>query len=254
MKLTRTTIYVLVIVVITVIVLLLVTRNFTRESYSNLTGDQVVHIDHSVYGKLIMFNNDVITDFIKEGDIWEESIVKKMSDYYINGTDVLDVGCHSGLSMLGMHHFKPINGQVHCIEPQSAQCEIIKHNLDGKLDYRLYNLALMDTTQPICFETERGNTGRTPMINEETRTCVAAVPLDMLLPYFKRRISVMKIDVEGQEYSVLQGSRQFLANHKPVIEIEIFEQSFDKVNNLLNQLHYKLNEKLNDYDYLYVPL
>lgn len=228
---------------------------FNKEYYSNLTQDQINVFDHKVYGKLMMFKNDLITDVIGTDKIWEELIVKKMSDYYIEGTDVLDVGCHSGLSVLGMNHFKTITGKVHCIEAQSAQCEIIKHNLDNKIDYHLYNTAVSDTPSIVCFDTVRQNTGGTGVDGNHHKTCVGALPIDIMLPYFKNRISVMKIDVEGHEDRVLKGGAKFLATHKPVLEIEIHETNYDKVHEILTtELQYRLHEKVSVHDYIYLPM
>ena len=55
-----------------------------------------------------------------------------------------------------------------------------------------------------------------------------------------QNIIAIKIDVEGHEINVLNGLKNTLANNKIIIQIEIFEINFQKVNNFLNSLGYKI--------------
>ena len=50
----------------------------------------------------------------------------------------------------------------------------------------------------------------------------------------------IKIDVEGHEINVLNGLENTLVNNKLIIQIEIFETNFQKVNNFLTSLGYKI--------------
>ena len=50
----------------------------------------------------------------------------------------------------------------------------------------------------------------------------------------------IKIDVEGHEINVLNGLKNTLENNKIIIQIEIFEINFQKVNNFLTSLGYKI--------------
>jgi FkbM family methyltransferase len=50
----------------------------------------------------------------------------------------------------------------------------------------------------------------------------------------------LKIDVEGHEYNVLQGIKYTLKNNKCILQIEIFERNFKKVNNFLIKSGFKI--------------
>ena len=50
----------------------------------------------------------------------------------------------------------------------------------------------------------------------------------------------IKIDVEGHEINVLKGLKNSLVNNRMIIQIEIFEKNFQKVNNFLKSLEYKI--------------
>jgi hypothetical protein len=51
---------------------------------------------------------------------------------------------------------------------------------------------------------------------------IPSIPLDSILYQFQRRISVIKLDIEGFEYIALQGMKELIQIHKPVIFIEIW--------------------------------
>jgi FkbM family methyltransferase len=242
---------ILVILFVFILVYLIPSGSKTSETF---VDQDIVEINHELYGNLRMIANDLITNAIGTDIIWEPHVVEVLAEHYVPGTDVLDVGCHSGLSMLGMHRLKPITGLVHCIESQSRQCEIIKYNLHGKLPYRLYNMALTDEPRIMCFDVVHGNTGGTGVQEKETQTCVAGLRLDDMMPFIKNRVSVVKMDVEGHEYQVLKSAKKFLERHRPVIEIEIIgHESVSKVSRLFTEMNYKLVKNMNDWDYVFVP-
>ena len=64
-------------------------------------------------------------------------------------------------------------------------------------------------------------------------------------------IDFVKIDVESFEYNLLLGAKKTLAKHSPIIFIEIFDELYDKVNRLLNELGYHQVEEISHTNYLY---
>ena len=71
------------------------------------------------------------------------------------------------------------------------------------------------------------------------------VPLVMLdkmdeLLNAKQRVSAIKIDVENFEYFVLDGARNLIATHKPIVYAELWaNENREKCFTLFNNLHYK---------------
>jgi hypothetical protein len=80
-----------------------------------------------------------------------------------------------------------------------------------------------------------------------------AFPLDELDYQFKN-IGVMKIDVEGFEFLVLNGARNIIMKYRPVIIIEIFNQNVEMVLNLLQKEMYYEVQYLGNEDYVCKPL
>lgn len=62
---------------------------------------------------------------------------------------------------------------------------------------------------------------------------------DKIINQNKNTIAI-KIDVEGHELNVLKGLKNTITNNKIIIQIEIFEKNFKKVNNFLTSLDYKI--------------
>lgn len=65
---------------------------------------------------------------------------------------------------------------------------------------------------------------------------------DKILKFKKKKI-VIKIDVEGYENKVLLGIKNLLKNNKILLQIEIFNRNFKKINKLLLRQNFKLINK-----------
>ena len=63
---------------------------------------------------------------------------------------------------------------------------------------------------------------------------------------FKKRINyILKIDVDGNEYHVIKGAKNFIRKHKPLILIEISKSlisklQFETLINILEKNNYKI--------------
>ena len=68
-----------------------------------------------------------------------------------------------------------------------------------------------------------------------------------------KRISAIKIDVENFEYYVLDGAREIIKKHKPVIYIELWENDnrykcFDLIKNLGYKIYVVFGEEIKEYE------
>jgi FkbM family methyltransferase len=69
---------------------------------------------------------------------------------------------------------------------------------------------------------------------------------------FKNKNIIIKIDVEGFEKEVLYGLKKLLSQNKILIQIEIFQRNFNKINKILNKHKFKLiNQIKNSNDFYY---
>ena len=68
-------------------------------------------------------------------------------------------------------------------------------------------------------------------------------------------VLAIKIDVEGHEYNVLKGLRKIINNNKCILQLEIFNDKFDKVNKfLIENKFYKITEVKNRSNYFYTNI
>ena len=235
--------------------------------YSNIYKQKIKsNIDY-------IFKNSILID-----SLWEHNICEKICSYIKDGTDFIDVGANIGLITLGVKLYFKYNNlnksiqKFHCFECDNENFSSLIFNTSNYTDINLYNFALGDNNQ-LCqmsvseynnglntinttYTKETTNTYNYTHINDEFKKnqhiFISVMSLDSILHIFKNNVSVIKIDVEGFELLVLEGSKQFLEKHKPVIIIEIFDEQYTQILELLNKLNYVLIENLGNLNYVFI--
>jgi FkbM family methyltransferase len=75
---------------------------------------------------------------------------------------------------------------------------------------------------------------------------------DKILKFQKKKI-ILKIDVEGYEDKVLLGMKNLLKKNQVLLQVEIFDNNFKKVNKLLKKNKFKFINKISKtFDYFYI--
>jgi len=95
------------------------------------------------------------------------------------------------------------------------------------------------------------NVPKRKLHNDEITQYHKSITGDTILKFRKEKI-VIKIDVEGYENKVLLGIKNLLNNNRILLQIEIFDNNFKKINKFLLEKKFKLIKKFNKtYDYFY---
>lgn len=212
--------------------------------------------------------DDGISCAVMRGVDWEPEVCKTLAEYYVSGTDVVDVGANLGLNSIGMHRRCNVTGAIHLFEPQHDVFAALRYNTQHIPNSYLYNFAVADTVRVLSFEQVHGNIGGTPLQGEggaiaspfaapvtNLATNVVAVPLDAI--GFMNKVSVIKIDTEGAELNVLKGARNTINQHRPAIIIEVWQQNRPDVFALLEQMGYVMREHIQDTfgdDFVWIPI
>jgi FkbM family methyltransferase len=205
---------------------------------------------------------------------WEPSIVNSINRYLVEGTDFIDIGAHIGLITLAVNDLKKAS-RIHSFECDPVNFTCLRRNTRGISNINLYNFGLSDSNK-ICNINENTYNSGCNHINSTTdykgtnnydyswlqnvkqnylnnnTSFYSILPLDSLKYLFHNGVSVIKIDVEGYEYFVIAGAKEFLSLYKPVIVIEIGEDNLDKVNKQLNDLGYYIAELLPNENFVYL--
>lgn len=139
----------------------------------------------------------------------------------------VDIGGHVGLWAMNMvRDF----ARVWSFEPIQMHRDCFQANLAGASNVKLFPYALSNQEQRLYFDIPADNTGHTQVTvaaydpeealeaQKPTQSYADAVTLDSV--EFPVQIDLLKIDVEGFEYNVLEGALETLRDHKPTIIIE----------------------------------
>ncbi len=142
-----------------------------------------------------------------------------------------DIGANYGFyTYLALEFCK----EVHSFEPLLEVFHYLKLNLENEPRAFLNNFALYNENgEVVIYKSKYGLGGSTIIgdVYKENKNSflnnaekVKTITLD---DYFKNHTppTIMKIDVEGAEYLVLEGGKNLLKNYNPIIAMEIWQDS-----------------------------
>ena len=180
--------------------------------------------------------NDIcITPHIKlTKTIWEDWMEQYIKEIYEENSNIIDVGAHIGtFSLMASKYISP-NSKIYCFEPvytKILEMNIEKNNLLEKVIFSSNGLSNKQKTIPgfyIDFNKSQ-NYGFT-FVDEifcenNIYKSKNIIKLDTLDNLNIENISILKIDVEGNELNVLEGAFNTILKNKPSILIEIWSTS-----------------------------
>lgn len=207
-------------------------------------------------------NNEEIEDFGKTTRITALKYLK-------NKRAVVDIGAHIGISV---KHWAKEFETVYAFEPLKEHFDCLFKNTEYIENIRRYNYGLSN------FEgTTRGayrslkNSGSFQIIdsgyiqprNENKVRNFVDIEIKKLDSFDFEKIDLIKIDVEGWEYEVVQGAIETIKKHRPVLMIEILidhpnktlKSGYDsnKLFNLLKDLNYSEAAHIRPDDKIFTP-
>ena len=193
-----------------------------------------------------------------------EYLIKKMKkkkfDYLV------DVGANSGIySLIIGKKYKNI--RVISFEPVLLSTNKFIKNLklnSNLKNIKIFNFGLSDKNSSLLMKSQKKKnyiqTGGFGVVkknenlkNLHTQKAIFKIG-DEILKLKKKKI-VLKIDTEGHEEFVIKGLNKLLSNNQILLQIEIFDKNFSKIDNILNKKKFqKLNSISSDgkTDYYYI--
>lgn len=174
---------------------------------------------------------------LKSLDLWYE--ISKKEGIYI------DVGAHTGLYTMTSLKSNPLNNVI-SIEPYylnmarlitNLRLNHIKNNVDT------YLLAASNVDSNKKFNVKKTSKsylskgGKIDIEGEPIKT----IKLDSLdFKKNEKKINGLKIDTEGEDFKVLQGSIELIKKFKPKIIVEVRNINKSGIQNFLEKLNYEL--------------
>jgi FkbM family methyltransferase len=189
--------------------------------------------------KLRLPLNDEIAQCVFVDGVFEPSQFVFLDDYLKPGMVFIDAGANNGLYALFAARKVGRRGRVLAFEPSQRELAKLRKNvrLNRFRNVQSFGIALGERRStgtlhvaglPYSGHNSLGPFGyeSTPVDHEER---VEIQALDDVAAVRKlERIDVMKLDVEGGELSLLQGSRQILERLRPQILIELSDRTLSK--------------------------
>ena len=187
--------------------------------FNYLRDDDEVQIicynDH--IGKHILFDN-----FYEKEDL---ILIKNSFSNEIINSSFIDIGSNVGNhTIFFRNNFK----SIYSFEPQRTTYKILKLNTETFSHIKTFNYGIDIEEKEITFYIPNNNNGmgRSSIIEGENvrKEKVLLKPID---DFLITDVGFIKIDVEGNEYSVLKSLKKILNKDKPVIG---FELNYDNPN------------------------
>ena len=167
------------------------------------TNDKIIGRCLSLYGEFAEGENIIMSQFISEGDT------------------VIDIGANIGTQTLSMSKKVGEKGKVIAFEPQTliSQCLQTSLTMNDITNVSVDNSAISNKSGWAKINdtdySQIGRYGETGI--GKTGTRVRTIKLDEM---DTEKCSLIKIDVEGHEWEVIQGGQKFLKIHKPTLYME----------------------------------
>ncbi len=173
-----------------------------------------------------------------------ELLWEKTWDRISNNTTILDVGANVGAFTLKTASFlknKGISHNLYAFEPNP----LIYPKLDRNLSLNphlnssisLEQLALSSTSGDMYFDFNEDNSGGGKLASYDTGIKVKVETLDsFVLRRDIKKVSLIKIDVEGFEPAVLKGARNTIEVYRPMLILEMTDQWFREIDSSTTEI------------------
>lgn len=158
---------------------------------------------------------------------WEPEIVAAIMNYVRSGMTAIDIGAHGGFFSLLLAKIVGPSGHVVAFEPLPANFRILKENvaLNSIQNTTIEMLAVCDHSGEFELEVPGAETQSLAGPLEPGEECrmmrTRCTSLDSYFDGTKMQVDFIKMDVEGAEDSVLEGSLDILNRCHPTMMVEL---------------------------------
>lgn len=169
---------------------------------------------------------DLIHAYLYFFGVWEPGISRVFRWHLRQGDRVIDIGANIGAHTALAAVIVGPAGRIHAIEASPNIFSQLKRNLDANWLAQVipYNVAASDVAGPVTvYLNDADNLGKTTILRHVAdhqrttqETQVSGLPLADIVPHEDlKNARLIKVDVEGAEWLVLQGMRDVIASIPP---------------------------------------
>jgi FkbM family methyltransferase len=153
----------------------------------------------------------------------EEREYQMLESFAGPGDWVIDVGANVGHYTAKLSGLVGPAGRVLALEPVPSTFELLTHNSRRfpHPNVTLLNVAATDVAAELNMQVPNVECGAylARVTHEDTGLAIVGMPLDCLRLH--KRVSLVKIDAEGHELSVLRGMTELLQRDRPNLIVEV---------------------------------
>lgn len=212
-----------------------------------------IHIKKKIFdgNRMKLYVNDWVQKNLFIYGKYEKNEIGLWAQLAANRKTIVDVGCHVGYYSLVAAKAAPSDARIYSFEPVQQNFEMAKENiaLNNYRNIFLYQTALSNTNGVLTINVGEDENRGMSSINfhdhlsgkkEEVKTQT----LDSFCnEQAIQQVDLIKIDVEGSEYYVLQGMKATLEQNRPVVLIEILEQTLTAQQVEVSEVYHFFNEQ-----------
>lgn len=216
-----------------------------------------VLVIRSVKIYLPLFYVDHIQKIIYQNrDFYETETLEFLKLHYKQLDSVIDIGTNIGNHML--YWCSELGAQnVVCFEPNDFNRSVLLKNIElNHLEpiVTVHSCALgAESGKGVQSNFTLGNTGMNRVDKVGDASIASTTEIKRLDDFTINKVNFIKIDVEGFEADVLKGASATILQHKPVVMIEVFENSRAAVETLMQQYGYRKFITLEQYNTVFIP-
>lgn len=187
----------------------------------------------------------IIGQSLKHYGEYTQNEIDLLNHFINSGTVVYDIGANIGYHTIGLAQRSKV---VHAFEPNNKNYFLLEHNTFGCTNVVRHNIAVGDE-QKVVFVSdftpnEHGNFGEC-MIQEDGVDTGQETQCYRLDDYVKQHNipmpQLIKIDVEGYEWQVINGMKDIIENNLPIIFYEhLHGEHLPDIHEYLTQRGYKI--------------
>lgn len=201
-------------------------QKMMNKKFKEVTIRNEYYIVNTCSGSKYIFNQENLFDF-PALDNKTESYDEVLREIIKPGYHVIEAGACWGYYTIYLSKLVGNLGKVYAYEPQTEAFRILTENL--KLNHCenviCYNKALMNSQNEITIRRKEGNLLFSSTAKNFEEFYVEEMAEAVRLDDFKlAKCDVLRVDIEGAEYSLIEGSEKTIKKLSPIIIIEIFKR------------------------------
>tara|TARA_R110000803_G_scaffold117669_3_gene186188 strand:+ start:451 stop:1092 length:642 start_codon:yes stop_codon:yes gene_type:complete len=198
-------------------------------------------------------NDSAVVRCLLSGRVWEKKITNIFHQYITHDSVVVDCGTYIGSHSLSMSNLaKKVIG----FEPQPLIFKCLTQTIDKQniKNIKLYNIALSNKQGNTFIMTNNDGDASLEGIRDNKFKHKFPIKTNTLDNIINEKIDLIKIDVEGHEWEMLEGASETITKYRPIIILETFRTKNNKNNLEIFKLQYNYNYQYISADnYLLIP-